>query len=336
MLVIAAASALAQVPRTINYQGRINDASGPLGGTHNMTLKIWDQASGGATPLYSETQPVTFRNGVFTVAIGGGNPNGITATIKFDKQYWLGVTIAGINGGQELAPRFILRTSPYSFRSEIANLADSAAHAGSAQTALTAQSATHADKADQADSAKKIIAPAVIVGLKTAPGLHVTGSPLAIVSNGVDSVSKYLTVGDSAGSAGTPVAGSLYRDNVPLAWAQVDRAGALQTDFGIASVTWVASSSSYEVTLDHPAVMVHSGDVDVPQISPVITIGGQGTDIGSPDAIPATAVWSFKRQPTGQAYESRVFLVRFYQIVGPNQGQVTQRPFTVTVFGRTQ
>ncbi len=329
LALLAATTALAQVPRTINYQGRIDDGTAPITGNRQMTLRIYSAATGGA-PIYEETQTVSFKSGVFTVAIGGGTPGGIPATIAFDAQYWLGVVITGFNGGNELTPRFILRSSPYSLRAAVAD------SASISNLAVRAAQANRAQRADTAGIAITLQAPATITGTKPAAALRVVGQPVAIVSEGIDSVTGHIVVVDTAGSGGTPVGGGYYRDNAPMAWGLVQRDGTLSADFGITSVTWQASTAAYEVTLDRAATTARVVDVDVPQLVPVITVGGVGVDPGSADAVPTYVVWSFKRLVSGNGYDPKVILVRFYSIVSFGQGQTTQRPFSISIMGRPQ
>jgi hypothetical protein len=80
------------------------------------------------------------------------------------------------------------------------------------------------------------------VGIGTAPA-----EPLDVAGNAT--VSGRLLVGTEAGAA-TPVGiGERYRDNGIIAWAKVTAAGALTTEFGIASITKPAVGS-YQITID--------------------------------------------------------------------------------------
>lgn len=98
-----------QIPEVINYQGLLSDENGnPLAdGDYNITLNIYYVSTGGSV-LWSETQSIMLRSGVFNVILGKITPINLT----FDSQYWLGVTI---EGEAELEPRIELTTVPYSF-----------------------------------------------------------------------------------------------------------------------------------------------------------------------------------------------------------------------------
>ena len=137
LLLIAVSSiGFAQIPRTMSYQGIANDQTGnPLSdGSHNVTFSIYTTASGGS-PVYSETQSVITRNGLFSARIGASIP--LPTSIGFDRQYWLGIAI---DGGAEFAPRTSLTSAPY---------------------ALNATHATNADHALRADSADALSAGAI-------------------------------------------------------------------------------------------------------------------------------------------------------------------------------
>ena len=110
-LIVAAVigQALGDVPRKINYQGRLLDAAGaPLAGSHNLTFRIFADATGGA-PLWSESQAVTADSGgVFGVVLGAVDSIGIA----FDDPRWLEVEA----DGEVLAPRREMVSVPFAFQ----------------------------------------------------------------------------------------------------------------------------------------------------------------------------------------------------------------------------
>ncbi|MGB9774901.1 MAG: hypothetical protein ACPL4I_12965, partial [Bacteroidota bacterium] len=111
MLLLAATLSLAQVPKTISYQGVLTDASGTVvpDGNYNLTFKLYDVATGG-TALWAEGQLVAVSKGIFNVVLGSVAP----LNLPFDKPYWLGVTVGA---GAELTPRIALTSSAYSLNS---------------------------------------------------------------------------------------------------------------------------------------------------------------------------------------------------------------------------
>lgn len=105
-----AGRALAQIPQTVSYQGRLLDASGvPVtDGNYDLTFKLYQVAGGPDAPVWTEAQPATpVSSGLFHVLLGGVTP----LNLAFDRPYWLGVTIGA---GSELTPRIPLAASPYS------------------------------------------------------------------------------------------------------------------------------------------------------------------------------------------------------------------------------
>jgi hypothetical protein len=109
--------ALAQVPRTINYQGELRTASGSFvaNGTYLLTFSIYDSPTGGNT-LYSESFSSSVTDGIVNAVIGLATA--MPQSLTFDKPYYLGISI---NSGAELSPRTELSSVPYALRSDIAD-----------------------------------------------------------------------------------------------------------------------------------------------------------------------------------------------------------------------
>ena len=112
LLPLFATSALAAIPQTINYQGRLTNASDqplgvPMPVTLSMTFKLFAAVSGGMA-LFSEQQSVVVNNGVFNVQIGAS----ASLALAFDVPYFLEITI----GTETLSPRQPLASAAYAFR----------------------------------------------------------------------------------------------------------------------------------------------------------------------------------------------------------------------------
>ena len=112
LLPLIASSALAAIPQTISYQGRLTNASDqPLGVPVpvmlSMTFKLFAAVSGGMA-LFSEQQSVVVNNGVFNVQIGAS----ASLALAFDVPYFLEITI----GAETLSPRQPLASAAYAFR----------------------------------------------------------------------------------------------------------------------------------------------------------------------------------------------------------------------------
>ena len=102
----------AQVPATISYQGVLTDSEGNIlsDGNYDLYFNLYDSFFNGNI-LWSESQTINLRNGIFNVILGEFVP----ITLPFDKQYWLGVSIGT---DPELTPRIQLTASPYSMNSQ--------------------------------------------------------------------------------------------------------------------------------------------------------------------------------------------------------------------------
>src|ERR1043165_1179364 len=117
VILLTQIGALAQVPRTINYQGELRTASGSLvvNGTYLLTFSIYDSPTGGQQ-LYSEAFSTTITDGIVNAVMGLSTA--MPQSLTFDKPCYLGISI---NSGAELAPRTELSAVPYALRSEVAD-----------------------------------------------------------------------------------------------------------------------------------------------------------------------------------------------------------------------
>ena len=85
-------SVYAQVPRSISYQGLLIKNNKPVTGPVNIDIKIYDAAG---TVLYQESQSqVPLTDGIFNILLGG-NAGMLPVSLKFDQQYYLGVSVDG-------------------------------------------------------------------------------------------------------------------------------------------------------------------------------------------------------------------------------------------------
>ena len=104
----------AQVPETMSYQGHLvgPDGSSAADGIYQIEIVIYDRPEGG-TSLWRETHNARLVGGVFSLTLGSRVP----LDIPFDRPYWLAVAVAG---DREMTPRTELSSSPYAFRSGVA------------------------------------------------------------------------------------------------------------------------------------------------------------------------------------------------------------------------
>ncbi len=96
------------------YQGRLNNASGPVNGIYDITYKLWNASSGGGQVGSTFTvtgTPVT--NGLFTATIGFG-------TVFNGSSYWLELAVRtnGVGSYQTLLPRQAVTPTPYAITAE--------------------------------------------------------------------------------------------------------------------------------------------------------------------------------------------------------------------------
>lgn len=107
-LLIGSQTLAAPVPRTIGFMGLLKSSAGEsVSGTVNVTLSVYDTATGG-TALWSETQNVQAANGLFSTTLGAITP--IPANLDFSQAYFVGVTP---EGDSEMTPRIPLQGVPY-------------------------------------------------------------------------------------------------------------------------------------------------------------------------------------------------------------------------------
>lgn len=102
----------ADIPRTINYQGKLTDKQGyPLDGSYDISFRLYDTATAG-NPLWQEAHTaVSVSKGLFSVLLGTVTP----LNLPFDKQYYLGIKVGA---DPEMTPRQQLASSPYAITAE--------------------------------------------------------------------------------------------------------------------------------------------------------------------------------------------------------------------------
>ncbi len=98
LLILLPIITLAQIPQTMNYQGRLEDNSGnPVSdGNYTIVFTIYDAATNGNS-LWTETRTVTTEDGFFNLTLGENT----AISISTDQQLWLNINI----GGTDLTPR---------------------------------------------------------------------------------------------------------------------------------------------------------------------------------------------------------------------------------------
>ena len=92
----------AQPPKTMSFQGYLEDTDGPLEANVSMTFSLYDgpETDASALLLWTETHPsVAVGGGIFDVVLGSA---GSPLDLPFDAQYYLGIAVGT---DDELVPR---------------------------------------------------------------------------------------------------------------------------------------------------------------------------------------------------------------------------------------
>ena len=104
----------ADVPKLINHQGYLTNATGiPVNASVSIVFTIYNAPTNG-TALWTETRTVAVNKGVFDVNLGETTP----INLPFDVPYYLGVKVGN---DAEMSPRQSLTSVSYAFRSDQAN-----------------------------------------------------------------------------------------------------------------------------------------------------------------------------------------------------------------------
>jgi hypothetical protein len=108
---IAVQAVYADVPRTINYQGRLTDTVGmPVAdGIYSVAIRMYDAVDAlESASVWSDTYSVQTKNGYFNVVLGS-NPS-FPLNNSFSKPYWIGLKVGT---DAEMIPRQALQSTPY-------------------------------------------------------------------------------------------------------------------------------------------------------------------------------------------------------------------------------
>ena len=139
-----AAAASGDIPRKINYQGKLTSGAGvPLPGSHSMVFSIYAAAEGGA-PLWSETKTAEAdSDGIFSTVLGSVNP----VDVHFTSPCWLETEV----DGETLAPRREIVSVPFAYQAANATEASNAVALGGRPVEAFADSSVDGHSLDAAD-----------------------------------------------------------------------------------------------------------------------------------------------------------------------------------------
>jgi len=118
VFVLLWSTAAGAVPDTINFTGRLTTPAGPVNGAVNLTLKLYDVASGG-TPLWTEIHSnVGADNGL--VFVDAGTLTTLDEAIFDGRRLYFEIVV----GTEALAPRLAINSVPYAMRAAAATNAE--------------------------------------------------------------------------------------------------------------------------------------------------------------------------------------------------------------------
>lgn len=113
LLSLCSLLSIAQIPRTLSYQGVLTDSLGnpKPDGMYTFTFRLYDVSTGGSA-IWTEIKDVLVKSGLFSTILG--DQTSFEPNVKFDRQYWLGIK-AGAE--PELPQRIPLTSVGYSLNS---------------------------------------------------------------------------------------------------------------------------------------------------------------------------------------------------------------------------
>ncbi len=309
----------AQAPQSINYQAVLRNSSGTVisGQIVNLRFNIINET---ATTVYSEDFTGYSINtyGVINVKIGTGTPTiGSFSLLDWrNNNYSIQVEADAGSGFEQFTAEefssvpYALNTAPEYWTKNGYNLyyVDSAS---ASHNTITVNRPIAISSSDDMLELKAPSNPSnetfqfIEMQHGTTVKARISGDGSAEFKN----VKVSQNISDSTTTA--PTAGTLYRDNLPLAWGYIGASGSIFTGFGILSSVYNSTDKTYTITLDnswvgYPAIIV----------SPY-TISGAGE-------IPGINV----------SQNSNVFIIKIYDASNPTVAHASD--FMFTVFARPQ
>jgi hypothetical protein len=251
IILFSASTALAQIPRAISYQGVLSDKKGVAisDGDHQLTLTLYYTRTG-ALAAYTKNATVTTKGGLFSVLL-----DSIPATVLFDKQYFLGISI---DSGAELSPRTPLASAAYALNVASGNGIASIEN-GDASMTVTTPGGPNALVlvADKGITTSKLADLAVTDAKVTSVGWSkITGTPASFPAGGSaggDLSGSYpnpslSTTGVTSGSYSNP---TITIDSKGRIISAANGAGGINLPF---VGTGVSTTSTFSITNTTPAL----------------------------------------------------------------------------------
>jgi hypothetical protein len=122
------------VPSTgaLSYAGVLDDANGPISGSHNIQVVLYDAAAGGNNLCQTTSSAINVANGQFSLLL----PDTCTAAVAGNPNVWVDVFVDGADTGTTK-----IGAVPYAVEANHTSNADNATNATNATTAATANAA---------------------------------------------------------------------------------------------------------------------------------------------------------------------------------------------------
>jgi hypothetical protein len=119
---------IGQVPKVINYQGRLTDDTGETvaDGEYPIQFKIWNDPLAGSTKWTSQPETVLVINGLFNYQLGSNET--IPSWTFNDTNLWLAITLGYGPSAEDIWPRVRLVSVPFAFEALSALYADTSVY----------------------------------------------------------------------------------------------------------------------------------------------------------------------------------------------------------------
>lgn len=209
--------ALADIPGTINFQGRLTDLAGNAvtDGTYGVTFTLHYMETGNSPTGWSEVQNVVTERGYFNIALGESTP---LSSLGFNYPYFLEIQVAG--DAQPMSPRQPLASVPYSMRANRANEALSATTAAVANS--IANNTVNSSKIVDASIASADIANNAVTTSKLPDGAVTQSKALFAPIVAVDGAWRnYPKI--ACGTANSDASGNAHVDLTPYGFTSTPR-----------------------------------------------------------------------------------------------------------------
>jgi parallel beta-helix repeat protein len=298
-----AAPKASAAPTTMNFQGRLSDATGNTmpDGLYNMQFRLFTVSSGGSA-TWTETRETTNRvqvtNGLFSTQLGAVTP--ITASLFSGNDVYFEITMptpgtatcgtaSCASWESPMTPRHKMATSAYAFQAENANTLDgldSTAFAAASGSANYLQNGTSPQTADfnitgtgtaatlQATTFDRAAAGALTIGGTNATSI-VLGDNTTVNANLTVAAGNSLTLtgGNTASRPGSPSEGMLYFDSETNELLQYNGTKWVSDR---SSATKIVAPSTASQALKDSADYVADGTGDQTEINAALTAAAGG------------------------------------------------------------